>query len=469
MLSSVTLDDKDGTPVTLHSETGKRVLANATGLAGIGAPRESRRDRPTAHGGIDDSKWESGRLIVLDGEVFSTAGIADAFTEFRQVTKPMLQTLDHGPALLRWTEGTSGLALQRKVKLASDVDPPLSDGAAALSYQCQLFAEDPRAYSQTLTTATGAALSAATGGLTFTGGDPLANIVRNPSFEVNAAGGWSVDGTATLTRTFGLALNGSYHGKAEFPASTTSGIRLSVTREVRAGETYILALYARRSAGSGSLNVQFVTAGETQTQSFTPLDGAYERNSFTWTPTVDASALDVVIRPSTATASTVLFESVSLMKGSTLRTYFDGDTAGYSWLGAAHESASVENTVKGGLIFPFKFTPSGGGSAICTNAGNRPTPPVFRIHGMATNPQITLEGTSERIVLNGTVQAGDFLDVDVAKRNVVLNGQAARNNFVDSAKTTWPDLPVGTSTVRLIAETFNETARCDVSFRGAYA
>lgn len=161
---SITLDDSEGNPVTLH-ETTKRCLALVTGLLGIGPLRDSRRVRPQAHGGIDETRWEDGRLINMEGEVFSPGDMADAYAEFRALAGVFLQTLDVAPALLKWTEAGSGLSLQRLVKLAGEVDPPIEEGAALLKYQAQFFAEDPRAYSQTLTTESSDALSEAAGGI----------------------------------------------------------------------------------------------------------------------------------------------------------------------------------------------------------------------------------------------------------------------------------------------------------------
>jgi hypothetical protein len=162
----ITLNDKDGNAVTFH-ETNKRAVARASGLLGIGAPRANRRVRPQAHGGIDNTRWEDGRIIVLEGAVFSQVSQADAWAEFNAITTPMMQTLDYGPALLKWTTVGGSLPLQRLVRLASEIDPPLEEGAAILRYQVQFYAEDPRAYSQTLDTVQSVALSANGGGKVY--------------------------------------------------------------------------------------------------------------------------------------------------------------------------------------------------------------------------------------------------------------------------------------------------------------
>jgi len=287
VLTSVTLDNSSGSAVTLHSESGTRQIRNASGLAGIGALRASTRPRPQAHGSINETRFEDGRLIVLEGAVWSQVSQAAAWTEFDAITKPMMQTLDVGPALLKWTR-SGGLALQRRVKLASEVDPPIEEGAAMLRYQAQFIAEDPRAYSQTETTATGAVLSQAAGGKVY---------------------------------------------------------------------------------------------------------------SYTYA-----------------------------------RTY----------------------------------NPSGGGEASVSNLGTRPTPPTFKVYGYCTSPEISLVGQDGVIVLTGEIANGDYIEIDCAARTVKLNGTTNRLNLLDAASTTWFELPTGSSTVQLLAGTFDASARCDVIYRAAY-
>lgn len=164
MLSSLTINDQAGSAVTLH-ETSQRAVLSAGGLVGISPPRRSARPRPTGHGSIDDTRYTDEQLIEIAGDVWATTQQL-AFAELRAVTAPMLATLDGNPALLKWTEGSSGLALQRLVKLAGPVNPPLSEGMALLRYQAVLAAADPRAYAQSLTTVTSSTFGAG-GAATF--------------------------------------------------------------------------------------------------------------------------------------------------------------------------------------------------------------------------------------------------------------------------------------------------------------
>jgi hypothetical protein len=241
-------------------------------------------------GGIDETDWEDGRIVALEGEIVSNVSMDDCYTEFRLVTAPMIATLGGGAtAAMKWTEGAAGLQLQRMVRLASAVDPPIEGGAAILNYSAQFYAEDPRAYSQTLQTITGAALATLGGGMTMP------------------------------------------------------------------------------------------------------------------------------------------------------------------------------------FRMPFTFTSSGGGTVSFTNAGNRPTPPILRVYGMCVNPQIVNLGTGARISLVGTIAAGDYMELDVARRTVKLNGTVARSNFYDAVNSTWFELPAGTTNLQLVAGSFDGSARLDVVGRSAYA
>src|SRR5262249_44119167 len=132
------------------------------------------------HGAINETRYEDGRTVSLEGEIASNVSVEDAMAEFRACMLPMLQTLDVGPAMLKWEEGVgSGLKLQMLVKLDSDVQPVLTGVAPRLVYQANLFAEDPRAYTQTQTTVKGANLSGSAAEATFanTGIEPTAICV----------------------------------------------------------------------------------------------------------------------------------------------------------------------------------------------------------------------------------------------------------------------------------------------------
>lgn len=142
--------------------------------------------------------------------------------------------------------------------------------------------------------------------------------------------------------------------------------------------------------------------------------------------------------------------------------------------------AQTQSTTIGGTLatdggatmprtLPVTFAQGTGGLAAVNNTGTRPTPPLFRVYGYAVDPEIVLIDHDARIVLSGTVQVGDYLEVDVADRTVTLNGSSPAQGFVDSAQTTWFELPRGTSTVRLLATESDGATRVDVLYRPAWA
>jgi hypothetical protein len=284
--SDITLNDADGVPVALH-RTDSRHVYNATGLIGVTPPRQIVRPRPSAHGFINDTRNTEGRLIVLEGRLLGEQSATDLFSEFYAVAGAMLETLDYGEALLKWTID-GGPSMQAMVKLHGELEPPVEVGPNILAYQAQLLAQDPRAYDQSQSSSTG---------------DPLSS----------APGGW------TFPRTM-----------------------------------------------------------------------------------------------------------------------------------------------------PIRFNVSDSGTASVENLGNRPTPPIFRVYGQAVNPQILLVGTDYRIALTGTISAGDYLEIDVQNRTLLMNGTTPALNFLDAAATTWFELPKGTSTVQMLAGTFDTSARVAVLYRAAY-
>jgi hypothetical protein len=178
--------------------------------------------------------------MALEGEIMSTAGVVDAYAEFRAITAPMVATLGDGsPALLKWTEGASGLQLQRLVKFAGGTDPTLSEAAAVLRYQAQFYAEDPAAYSQTLTSAVGSALSAISGGDIFP--DTFTGLSGGDTFAPAAAGTASFT-NAGNTDTRPLVL---VYGNATNPIVVADSRRLTLMGTISDGEYLEIDLATR--------------------------------------------------------------------------------------------------------------------------------------------------------------------------------------------------------------------------------
>ncbi len=71
--------------------------------------------------------------------MWSTVSIEEAIAEMRKVTQVMQETLDYGSALMKWTEGVSGLKLQKLVKLADGPEPAFKEALAFIDYHAQFF------------------------------------------------------------------------------------------------------------------------------------------------------------------------------------------------------------------------------------------------------------------------------------------------------------------------------------------
>lgn len=246
MLRYLTLDNAAGSPVTFH-ETAKRYVETASGLLGISPTRDVIRARPQAHGLVDNTEFTDGSLIVLEGETFSSS-IEDAIAEFRALTLPMLQTLDGNPALLKWGEGVAGLDLQKRVRLAGEVTPILFESAPAVRYQAQFRAEDPRAYSQALTTATGSTLGIGAGGLTF-------NRTFNWTFAASTGGTVAVNNLGNrpsppIFRIFGGCTNPTI-------VLVGTGKQISLTGTIAKGDFLELDVFARTIKLNGTSNALF--------------------------------------------------------------------------------------------------------------------------------------------------------------------------------------------------------------------
>lgn len=121
--------------------------------------------------------------------------------------------------------------------------------------------------------------------------------------------------------------------------------------------------------------------------------------------------------------------------------------------------------------YPWQYTPSGAGEAQVSNTGTIETPVLFRVYGYASSPQLLNTSTGARVVFDGEVANGDYLEIDTFERSVKLNGSTDRTNLVDFTATDWRAglAGPGSTTFRLLAANFDGTARVDVLYRSAFA
>jgi hypothetical protein len=110
-------------------------------------------------------------------------------------------------------------------------------------------------------------------------------------------------------------------------------------------------------------------------------------------------------------------------------------------------------TSGGGLsfssAFPWAFTASGGGSLTVPNAGNAPSRPILEVHGPITTPIVTRVDTQEKLKLDTSIAAGDYIELDLFNRTAKLNGGTSVANTLDVSVSSWFAIPAGGTTVAL--------------------
>jgi hypothetical protein len=115
----------------------------------------------------------------------------------------------------------------------------------------------------------------------------------------------------------------------------------------------------------------------------------------------------------------------------------------------------VGNSGGGGMSFPMSFpeTFQPGlvpGASILTVNGNVNAPPVIDIYGPCSGPLFRVVDTGVQMSFSTlTVNAGDYLHIDVAARSITINGDPSqsRYSYLDFSASGWPTLPPGSPEV----------------------
>lgn len=126
----------------------------------------------------------------------------------------------------------------------------------------------------------------------------------------------------------------------------------------------------------------------------------------------------------------------------------------------------------GGLTLPFTVPFIIGalvssGRAAITNAGNVETSLLIRINGPVVEPRITLASPdgNQVLIYNGTVDTGDYLELDTRAHTATLNGAVSRRGLVSGD---WPLLSPGTWEIAYDAAVFNADTTMVVEWRDAW-
>ncbi|MGO1048806.1 phage distal tail protein [Crossiella sp. CA198] len=95
------------------------------------------------------------------------------------------------------------------------------------------------------------------------------------------------------------------------------------------------------------------------------------------------------------------------------------------------------------LRFPLRFGPiRPAGAVTVLNTGSTDTDPVVRLTGPIPSPRVMNFTTGQHLALDLNLRADEFLEIDFARRTVLLNGTASRYSSLVS-RPSWWTLPPG--------------------------
>lgn len=276
---------------------------------------------------------------------------------------------------------------------------------------------------------------------------------------------WSVVPTGTADVGF--------QGNTSYKTVVTPGVPVFVSAKVR----------CNNAVGTFSVGAQFYDAAgatlgstvySTATATDITLSPTWQTVSGWVTPPGNAASMIYIISNWRAgvggiSAGTTL-DCADVVVATLATDFFDGSfspdsdlTA--SWTGAANASPSVLYT-RGGFAVPFSIDATTvTGVLSIVNAGNAPAPAVVRIDGPAQRPVIRHEEQGLELLFDLILDAGQWLEVDLDKHTVMLNGQASRRGLMRGR---WPAIVPGTNTISWSSLTADPSAAMTVSWRDAW-
>jgi len=114
---------------------------------------------------------------------------------------------------------------------------------------------------------------------------------------------------------------------------------------------------------------------------------------------------------------------------------------------------------------PYAMATGGSGAAVIANDGNGDAYPVINIYGSITTPSITNEAAGKSLSINYAVGVGEYIEVDMYNRTVLLNGSV---NILQYVSGDWWAIQPGDNTIKLTASANDGSARADLIYRDAY-
>lgn len=122
--------------------------------------------------------------------------------------------------------------------------------------------------------------------------------------------------------------------------------------------------------------------------------------------------------------------------------------------------------------YPRSYAGADSPGVAVVNLGDAPSWPVLRIYGPITDAAIDNMTAGDALELTGTIDAGQFVEVDTApsRRTLFLDGDPgiSRYTMLDRSASRWWPLQPGTNVLRLRALSYGTGARVAVAWRNAY-
>ncbi|TFB96521.1 MULTISPECIES: hypothetical protein [unclassified Cryobacterium] len=141
-------------------------------------------------------------------------------------------------------------------------------------------------------------------------------------------------------------------------------------------------------------------------------------------------------------------------------------------LGATLTASTALPSTTGGLTIPYTIPYSINavqvtGQISLTNVGNVAGPVTARIDGPCVGPIITHLGTGIALVFSSSLvlNAGEWLDLNYEKRQVLANGQSSRNGYITSRG--WSAFDPGQNTWSFTAASYTAGAQLTITAMSA--
>ena len=120
-----------------------------------------------------------------------------------------------------------------------------------------------------------------------------------------------------------------------------------------------------------------------------------------------------------------------------------------------------------GATYPGAAQVVAGGFIRAVNEGNAASMPIITIAGPCINPRIENTSAGKFLRLNGYLNPGDIITIDMFNHTIFLNGTGNRRSWLSAGSSFWTLAP-GTNYITFLADMYQLNALLTVSFRSAW-